>query len=152
MAKYTSIIDKDLGLNAILKELKALDKMAVKVGVTEDAGDHDGVSVAEYAAYNEYGTSTIPSRPFIRGWLDNKSENIKTTIDKIGGKVRDGKWTAEDAIKRLGEFAQDGIKSYIRNGDFESNARSTVQRKGSSKPLIDTGTMRNSVRYEVVKG
>ena len=61
-----------------------------------------------------------------------------------------GRRTAEDAMKLIGEFAQSGIKKNISDGGFESNKPSTVKRKGSSKPLIDNGTMRNAIRYEVV--
>jgi hypothetical protein len=108
--------------------------------------------IAQVAAWNEYGLEgRIPKRPFIRGWTDNKTENINATKEKIYKKVADGKWDANDAIMRLGEFAQDGIKSYIRTGDFTPNSERTKKLKKSSKPLIDTGTMRNSVRYEVVK-
>lgn len=163
MAKYTAIQDKDLGLGDIRKNIAALATMAVKAGIVEGSGQQDGVNIAEYAARNEYGVKGppvsehgagkwfIPPRPFIRGWTDNKAENIKATEEKIFKKVSDGAWDAEDALMRLGEFAQDGIKSYIRTGTFTPNADSTIKRKGSSKPLIDAGTMRNEVRYEVVK-
>jgi hypothetical protein len=123
----------------------------------------DTPTIAQVAAWNEYGVMGppvsqhgdgkwfIPPRPFIRGWADNKAENIKATKERIFKKVVDGKWDADDAIKRLGEFAQDGIKSYIRTGDFTPNADRTIDLKKSSRPLIDTGAMRNSVRYEAVK-
>jgi hypothetical protein len=163
MAKYTSITDKDLGLDEIKKNIAALATMAIKAGIVEGSGEQDGVSIVQYAAWNEFGVKGppvsehgdgiwfIPPRSFIRGWTDNKAENIKVTQEKIVKKVTEGKITAKDAIKRLGEFAQDGIKSYIRTGSFTPNADKTKKIKKSSKPLIDTGTMRNSVRYEVVK-
>jgi hypothetical protein len=179
VAKYTAIQDKDLGMSEIMYNIAALSKMAVKAGIVEGSGEKDGVSIAQYAAWNEYGVKSkrgkklwrIPPRPFIRGWADNKSENIKATLNRIVKKATEGKWTADEAIMRIGEFAQDGIKSYIRTGDFEPNSDITInglrnkdgsyvlgkdgnpliKGKGSDKPLIDTGTMRNSVRYEVVK-
>jgi hypothetical protein len=165
MAKYTHIEDKDLGMTAILKNIAALSKKAIKAGIVKGT---DG-EVLEYAAWNEYGVRGppysqhgdgkwfIPPRPFIRGWADNKAENIKRTQEKIFKKVTSGKWDADDAIMRLGEFAQDGIKSYIRTGTFTPNADSTIKRKTvrgkkGTTPLINTGTLRNSVRYEVVEG
>jgi hypothetical protein len=163
MAKYTAIEDKDLGLEEIRKNIAALASMAVKAGIVEGSGEQDGVPIAEYAAHNEYGVPgkgkklwRIPPRPFIRGWVENKAENIKATTERIVKKVSDGTWDADDAIKRLGEFAQDGINSYIRTGSFTPNAERTVQIKtkgkgGKTTPLIDTGAMRNSVRYEVIK-
>jgi hypothetical protein len=168
VAKYTSIQDKDLGLGDIRKNIAALSGMAVKAGIVEGSGEQDGVDIAQYAAWNEYGVKGppvsengdgiwfIPPRKFIRGWTDDKAENIKTIQEKIVKKVSEGKWDADDAIKRLGEFAQDGIKSFIRTGGFKPNAErtiklKTVRGKKGTTPLIDTGTMRNSIRYEVVK-
>jgi hypothetical protein len=157
MAKYTAIQDKDLGLGDIRKNIAALSKMAVKAGIVEGSGEQDGVEIAQYAAWNEYGVpGKIPSRSFIRGWTDNKAENIKNTQERIVKKVTEGKWTADEAVMRLGEFAQDGIKSFIRTGDFTPNddrtiKLKTVRGKKGTTPLIDTGTMRNSIRYEVVK-
>jgi hypothetical protein len=168
VAKYTPITDKDLGMDEIRKNIAALATMAVKAGIVEGSGEQDGVDLAQIAANNEYGVKGppmsqhgqgiwfIPPRPFIRGWADNKAEQIKTTQEKIFKKVGEGAWDAYDAIKRLGEFAQDGIKSYIRTGAFTPNADRTIElktvrgKKGTT-PLIDTGTMRKSVRYEVVK-
>jgi hypothetical protein len=87
----------------------------------------------------------------VRGFADGQREQIAKTMEKLGGLVTGGKLKAEDAIKRLGEYGQSGIKSYIRNGTFTPNADSTVAKKGSSMPLIDTGTLRNSIRYQVIE-
>ena len=52
------------GLEKLDKELKYLSSHAVKVGVLGD-GSNNGVSVQDYAIFNEYGTSRgIPPRPF----------------------------------------------------------------------------------------
>ena len=157
-------IDTDKGMAEIVKQIEALSMLAVKAGIVEGAGEVDGVPIAQYAAYNEYGVPGppysenggglwfIPPRPFIRGWLNNEREKIKATQERLFKQVSEGKISADAAIKRLGQYAQDGIKRYIRNGNFTPNATKTIQRKGSSRPLIDIGTMRKNVRYEVVKG
>jgi hypothetical protein len=147
--------------------------MAVKAGIVEGSGEQDGVSIAQYAAWNEYGVTgkqggkklwKIPPRPFIRKFVENKDSEIKAAQEKMVKLVAAGKMDAETAIRRLGQFAQDGIKNYIETGTFTKNSDVTIngskpgkdgkkfiKGKKSSKPLIDTGTMRNSVRYEVVK-
>jgi len=156
--KDEGCIDTDKGMDEIRKQLAALGKMGVKVGVVEGSGSVDGVSIAQYGAYNEYGVPgkkqkwAIPPRPFIRGFVENNSGEIKAAQEKILKLVSEGKITADTAIKRLGQFAQDGIKRYIKSGDFVPNAESTKKRKGSSRPLIDTGTLLNSIRYEIVEG
>jgi len=151
MAK-SGVIDRDLGLKEIKAELKKLKLMSVKVGIVEGHNKtEDGVNIAEYAAFNEEGTQHIPSRPFIRSWVDNHKEQIDKMLTSAFNRVLSGKWTAEEAMKRIGEFAQSGIKKNIIDGKFEPNSPKTIAKKGSSKPLIDTGTLRNSIRYEVVE-
>jgi len=151
-------VDNDKGMEKIRKELAALSKLSIKVGIIEGTKGNNGASIAEYAAYNEYGVPgkkkkwDIPPRPFIRGFVENRATEINATQEKLVHQVAEGKMSAKTAIKRLGQFAQDGIKRYIMDGDFEPNADITIRRKKSSRPLIDTGTMRNSIRYEVVDG
>jgi hypothetical protein len=158
--------DTDMGLADILKETEKLKSMCVKVGVTEDVGSQTtegGATIAQIASWNELGVLGppmsqhgggkwfIPPRPFIRGFADGKREQIAKTLEKLGGLVSGGKLKAAEAMARLGEYGQSGVKSYIRNGAFTPNADSTIAKKGSSKPLIDNGTLRNSIRYQVIE-
>jgi hypothetical protein len=157
--------DTDLGMANILKEVENLKSMCVKVGVTEDVGAQtaaSGATLAQIASWNELGVMGppvsqngggkwfIPPRPFVRGFADSKREQIAKTMEKLSGLVSGGKLTAETAMARLGEYGQSGVKSFIRNGVFTANADSTIAKKGSSKPLIDGGTLRNSIRYQVI--
>ena len=57
--------------------------------------------------------------------------------------------SAEQVLKDIGIFQKDLIQDKIKEGDFAPNAESTVRKKGSSKPLIDTGRMRQSVNYQI---
>jgi hypothetical protein len=164
MSKNGGCLDTDRGMEEIRKQIEALGNKAVKAGIVEGSGSVDGVDIAQYGAWNEYGVPGppysengdgvwfIPPRPFIRGWLENNAEKIKTTQEKLYKQVSEGKMFAVSAINRLGQFSQDGIKRYIKSGDFTPNAESTKRRKKSSRPLIDTGAMRNSIRYEIVEG
>ncbi len=157
--------DTDKGLEDILNETKKLKSMCVKVGVTEDVGSEtseSGVPLAKIASWNELGVMGppvsengggkwfIPPRPFIRGFVDSKREQIAKMLDKVGKLVAGGKLTAEMAMARLGEYGQSGVKSYIRSGTHTANATSTIAKKRSSKPLLDTGTLRNSIRYQII--
>jgi hypothetical protein len=160
--------DTDMGLANIFKETEKLKSMCVKVGVTEDVGSkkHEGsdATIAQIASWNELGVLGppmsqhrggkwfIPPRPFVRGFADGKRELIAKTMEKLGGLVSGGKLKADTAIERLGEFAEDGVRSYIRNGSFTPNADSTIARKrGSTKPLQDMGTLKGSIRHQVIE-
>jgi hypothetical protein len=89
----------------------------------------------------------------VRGWADAKREQIAKTQEKLAKLVTGGQLKAETAIRRLGEFGQNGVKSYIRNGTFTENADSTIARKrGSTKPLIDTKNLvNNGIRFQVIE-
>jgi hypothetical protein len=158
--------DTDLGMANILKEVEKLKSMCVKVGVTEDVGaqtTESGATIAQIASWNELGVMGppvsqngggkwfIPPRPFLRGFADGKRERTAKTMEKLGGLVSGGKLTADVAMARLGKYGRSGVKSYIRNGEFTPNADSTIAKKGSSKPLIDNGALRNSIRYQVIE-
>ena len=146
------------------KELEELAKMEVKVGFTEEKSGfnarHDAVSandsesgatMAEIAAFNELGTSGMPSRPFLRNAYDNNAQNIEAMCAEQVKQLVNGKTTAEKALKAIGALQVGLIQSEIRDGTFEPNKESTIKRKKSDNTLIDTGTMRQSVHYVVKK-
>jgi len=149
--------DTDLGLEKIRREIAAMSELSVKVGILEGAGTNDGVEIAEYAAWNEFGVPgksgwDIPPRPFIRGYVDSNAEKIKSVQKMQVAAIIDGKIDAKAAIEKIGKNAKEGIKHFIKtSSNFLPNAESTAKRKGRNRPLIDTGLMRDSVDYEVVK-
>jgi len=49
------VIDRDLGWKAIKREMLKAKTLEVVVGILEGAKDSEGVSIAEYATYNEFG-------------------------------------------------------------------------------------------------
>ena len=158
LASNGGCVDTDMGMAVIRTQIAALSALAVKAGIIEGTTAKDGTNIAEYAAYNEYGVPgkkkkwDIPPRPFIRGWVENHAAEINAAHERFFKQVAEGKLSAEQAMNRLGQFAESGIRKYIKSGNFEPNADSTIKRKGSSRPLIETGAMRNSVRYKVVGG
>ena len=57
--------------------------------------------------------------------------------------------SAEEILKSIGLKVKDLMQAEIIEGNFAPNAASTVRRKKSSRPLIDTGRMRQSVNYQI---
>ena len=131
-------------------ELEKLANLEVQVGFQDGASDERGTSYAEIAAYNELGTSTIPSRPFMRQSFENHQDELQDACDQVNDTLANG-GSAESALNTLGVLAKGLIQEEIASGDFAPNAPSTIRQKGSAQPLIDTGRMRQSVNY-VVKG
>lgn len=130
------------------KELEKLKQMEVRVGYQEGITYPDGTSVVDVAMWNELGTSIAPSRPFMRNSVDNHIDEITQFAQSQVNTIADGN-TAEQILKKIGLFQKDMVQQEITNGSFEPNAPSTIKKKGSSKPLIDTGLLRQSVNYQI---
>lgn len=141
-------------LDKIEKELDYLKKHTVWVGFVGSEADKkvDGVAIYMYTNYNEYGSSSrgIPSRPFFRTALNNNRKYIKEQLKELLGKVATGKITGENALKSIGLEVQGLIQDSIKNGNWESNAPSTIKaKKGKGQPLIETGSMLRAVSFEI---
>ena len=133
------------------KMLKELSQMEVRIGFQHGkATEDDGTDVCDVAAWNELGTERSPSRPFLRKSVDENEEKIKSFLQSKRQDLVRGVPT-EQILKEIGIFQKDLIQEKITEGDFAPNAPSTVRQKGSSKPLIDTGRMRQSVDFVIQK-
>ncbi len=119
---------------------------SLEVGFFSSARYQDGTYVAAVAAYNEFGTRRIPSRPFMR----NANERLKRDIPKYLDQVlvaTDGVVT-EQVANQVGAIAAGEIQQEIVDLKEPPNAPYTLERKGSSNPLVDTGKMRLSVTWK----
>ncbi len=151
------LIDKDLGWDAILAQIKRDSGSAhVKVGIQQDSvrEQEDGKAPAdmvEIAAFQEFGTKTIPERSFIRAWHDSATPQIQRLIQRLAIQYIDGKITMDVLLAKLGVFAQGGMRKYLRNLKEPPNAPSTIRAKGSANPLIDTGQLLAFIHYVAVK-
>lgn len=133
------------------KMLNGLADKEVRAGFQHGkAAEEDGTDICDIAAWNELGTVNMPSRPFIRKSVDENESKINAFLQSKKDDLVRG-ISAEQVLKEIGIFQKDLIQEKITEGSFVSNAESTVRQKGSSKPLIDTGRMRQSVNYVVQK-
>ena len=146
-----AVVDRDLGFSRIVSDIRKLDGRTVCAGILRDAGTNkEGIPIVEYATYNEYGTSRIPSRPFIRIASD-ENRDVWLGIAKKGvGRIIDGTSSADGCCEDIGQRMKDDIKKVIGDkSKLAPNAPSTIRRKGHDKPLIDTGLMKSKVNYRV---
>ena len=130
------------------KELQKLADLEVQVGFQSDQTYEDGTSLAEVAAYNEFGSSDTPERPFMRQSFENHESELKAACELVNQTLASG-GSVEQALDRLGVVAKGLVQEEIVNGGFAPNAESTIKKKGSEQPLIDSGHMRQSVNYVV---
>ena len=131
------------------KELKKLKKLEVQVGFQSgEAQEENGADVAEIAAFNELGSSNTPARPFMRQSFENHQGELQAACTAVEKKIQSGA-TAEEALETLGAFCKGLVQQEIVDGGFAPNSPYTIAKKGSDQPLIDTGTMRQSVNYAI---
>lgn len=133
-----------------IKQLRELAELEVRIGFQSDGGSEDKADIIDIAMWNELGTENIPSRPFMRDSVDKHGSAINHMLASQKDTLLKGT-SAERILKIVGVFQKELIQSEIEQGDFVANAPATVQKKGSDKPLIDTGRMKNSVNFQIVK-
>lgn len=94
-------------------------------------------------------TIKIPQRSFLRATVDEKQAQITKLATNAVKSVIEG--TDPEAVMRVvGQSIEGMVQKKITSGPFTPNAPSTIKRKRSSRPLIDTGHMRQSVRYKLI--
>lgn len=146
------VIDK--GWERIQEELKKIHGSTVKVGYPEEkAQDHEGgIDIAALATIHEYGTEHIPARPFMSQAFDKNRTKINNLIQSEYGSILEGKSSVYDALQKIGILGVKTIQEVFRSGGFAAIKPATIARKGSSKPLIDTGQLRQSADFEIIEG
>ena len=146
-------------LEKLEKELEYIQKHAVIVGVLGEEGKGAGemeytiATIKEYAVFNEYGTSRgIPPRPFFRQSVmtENSIKIIKSFMEEQVKQVVLGNITGQAYLENIGTFVVKRIKSTIKNGNFIANKESTLKNKKGNSPLVDTGSLINSITYMIV--
>lgn len=152
--KTKNFTETDYGLTEFIENQRIYAKEFVKVGVqgTEATIKNDGVTNIQKAVQNEFGTSRIPSRPFIRETIDREKVLIDKLIATEYKKTTDGKSTVIQGLNSIGNYVQSLIVEGFTKYNWVPNAESTIREKKSSQPLIDNSDLRKSITYKVVKG
>lgn len=147
----------DRGANRVVRSARQNRKPAhVDVGILgKDAGkdkkESKGLTVGQVAEWAELGLGQ-PQRSWLRGWIDKNEDLINNRIDREMEDVIMGRRTAEQSLKRIGVWLQGELQMNIANfpdNEFLPNAPSTIAKKGSAVPLIDTGQLRSSISHRV---
>lgn len=137
------IKELDLGWKEIQHNIiQASSKVAV-VGII------GGGEELEKAVANEFGTDKIPERPFMRQTFDKVAPEIqKKKKEGMNQMIFDGVKPSK-VLSRIGNFYRQEIRNAIANKEFKPNSASTIKRKGSETPLLDTGKMQQSLQVEI---
>jgi hypothetical protein len=140
----TRVKDTDRGYRKLMARIGALGNVAARVGVRGE----DGEDLVTIAAANEFGTATIPERSFLRSTVDEGRAKYAKLLRQAVERMVDGV-PVPLAMGVVGETLVGDVQRKIRNRIPPPNAPSTIARKGSDVPLIDTGRLRQSIDYEL---
>ena len=166
----------DIGLDltpegrAAMERLNELADVTIEVGYQADqkAAD-DETSLAEVAYYgtlHKDGSVMIPARPFM-DTIKKHSEELSEFSQQALSSLE----TADEVANAIGSQAKSMIQDAIKDEEWAPNAPITIEGgwmmneygkkgpvpvhiegKSSTKPLIDTGALRQNCQYVITKG
>lgn len=153
----SDVVEKRKLWDKLLAHAHKLEHAHVKVGVLSSKGGdatHEGsdMTLVEIAAVHEFGNDHVPERSFIRRTLDQRVRGDLVRLQEgLARLVVTKGLDPEKALATIGSWAAAEVKKTITEDDIPPPlAASTIRAKGSSKPLVDTGLLKNSISYEVI--
>ena len=144
------------GLKGFLERFRDIGRPKVYIGVPASKNSihkDSKINMATLLALHVYGAPTrgIPQRDPLRPPLINNAQRY-TDLMAQGIKNALANGTDPNVVyEKIGIVASNDVKDYFVSGNFKPLDQKTIDRKGSSKPLLDTGELRSSITYEVRK-
>lgn len=149
---------RDVGKAKLKKNLQALSRYFVKIGVpstaaapTDDKGAPMGISMAQLAYIHEQGSpsNNMPARPFNRLTKNRCKGQFRKLLRRSYLKILRGASPTRE-LKIIGVAYEGEMKNTFTISVFVPLKPATVRSKGSSRPLIDSGALRGSIISKVV--
>lgn len=141
----------------LLKRVGLLAHARVRVGVLSGSGGdsptESGLTMLDIAMIHEFGApkAGIPERSFIRLTFEMDQSKLAKFTARLARLIILGEVSVERALSLLGEFGVSRVKKTIIDGVSPALAASTIAAKGSSKPLVNTGQLLNSIGHDRTK-
>lgn len=92
---------------------------------------------------------TIPERAFLRNGFDESKDEVIDKAEKVLGDVIGGTMSANQLFELVGLLMKSRIQDYARDLDSPPLHPYTVEKKGSSNPLVSSGDMIGAISYKV---
>lgn len=150
------VTHKTSNMSALTARLQDLAKRDVLIGIPQEKSSRPGEEPtnAELAYIHEHGSpmKNIPPRPFLGVAVWENRDKVATVQRKIIRDVLNGQGQATAlSMHKLGLLGQNLAKGWFvdTRNNWAPNAPLTIALKGSDKPLIDTGALRQAITYAV---
>lgn len=128
-----------------LKKIAEQKTISARVGIIEPMRYPDGPLIAQVGYWNEYGTDTIPPRPFFRTAVENNRDKLGPMFVRAVQKH-----DTEAAMRTVCDHMVDELKISVLTWTDPPNAPSTIRKKGYNAPLRGPDKLlRDSFSYEI---
>lgn len=163
-----TIQENDHGSVDFAMVLGFLKANRVLIGIPQASGGHGNVTNAELAYIHSKGSPRlhIPARPFLEPAIEQAKDQIADKMKAAAEMAVAGDiGAAMTALNEAGQYGENATKEYMSGGHFAPNAPITVEGgwmrnrisnkpfkvkgKGSSQPLMDTGSLRSSITHVI---
>lgn len=163
------IEDRDLGYARTIQRLLKLEALSFTVGIHDkdskvyQRGQGDPVTTAQVGTFHEFGTLDkfedptntkrgergVPQRSFLRSTVDENEQKYADQIDKALGRSIDGTLDLRVGLGVVASGLLGDVQKKISRGVRPDITDATKAAKGSTKPLIDDGPLRQSLSWEL---
>lgn len=112
-------------------------------------------SVAHELYVHENGSPLwhSPPRPVLEPALDSVKDEIALRMKESINVALDG-GNVDIELQEVGQLGEAAARGWFRNPEnkWAKNSEQTIKRKGSDKPLVDTGELKKSITYVIKDG
>ena len=138
----------------VFRAVARLDSHAVYIGFPGETQSRSKgpLNNPTLAYIHEHGApaANIPARPFLEPGVENARDDILRAFEAGVRRALGGDNAAlTNMLDLAGVIGVRAVQDKITTGPFAPLAPRTIARKKSSRPLIDTGQLRQSVSYVV---
>ena len=134
-------------VDEFLRLIDSIERSVIEVGILSSAGG----DIVLIANVHEFGSNknNIPERSFLRAGFDKYQRDIADLCDKMIAKAVMQEISVDTALNTIGAFAVSKIQEFLTDMKRPPLKPITIERKGSSALLIDTGKLRSSISFRV---
>jgi len=156
--KASASVTRKSGAAAFAARLEKLKQAAVYVGIPPAANLRTVGEVTNsqllYIQSKGSPLHNIPARPVIEPAIespDNKARIFAEMKQAAQAALQADLESMHQHLENAGQLGEEAAKSYFTSphNHWAPDAPSTIEEKGSDKPLIDTGELRLSITYVV---
>jgi len=140
--------------NKLKKKLELLAQSSIEIGIAkEESTEKEGKTIylADIANVLNFGSysKAIPARPFGTTTITRYKEQIKKIIQRETNSILEKDREVKKGFDSIGVVCSGYMKKNLTDGEWKPNSQSTINKKGSDQPLIDTGLMRQAITWRV---